>query len=100
MGGAAVTEKAPLVGVGVEPRIFAAVEAGARRTVGDVGIEIERRMARLAAWREETRRVLAGGGELGEELRTHLVTGFGDTGAERADNVAAVGAEPLHRRDG
>src|SRR6478736_2639083 len=49
MRGAAIAEEAALVGVGVEAKILEASDPRARRALGDIGVEVEHRMARSAA---------------------------------------------------
>src|SRR5271169_4066403 len=61
MGCAAIAEEPPLVGVSVERQVLESVDPGARRALGDIGVEVKHRAARVVAWGEVTRGVFARG---------------------------------------
>src|SRR5580704_9408057 len=100
MGGAAIAEEPALVGVGVEAKILEASNPRARSAFGNISVEVEHRMICFVARSEVARRVVARAFEGGDELWANLVEIAGDAGSKRGDDVAALGAKPLHRRHG
>src|ERR1700729_3495060 len=82
MRGAAIAEEAAFVGVGVEAKILEASDPRARGALGNIGVKVEHRVGRPAAWDEVARRVIVAGGEGGDELGPHLVGSPADAGSE------------------
>src|ERR1700733_10914308 len=96
----AIAKEAPLVGVGVEAKILEASDACACGALRNVGVEVEHRVAWPAARGEVARCVVARAFEGGDEFWANPVGFLADAGSERGDNVAALGAKPLHRCNG
>src|SRR5271157_2605619 len=73
MGRAAVAEEAVLVGVGVESEILEPADARAGGAFGYIGLEIEHRLARLAAGDEKAPRLFVGLGESCDEFGADFI---------------------------
>src|SRR5208283_3048755 len=77
----AVAEEALFVSVRVEPHVVEPSDASPGGALGDIGLEIEHRIARPPARNEETVPRLSSLNECGDELGTDLVGLLGDAGA-------------------
>ena len=93
VGRAAVAEEPRLVGVGVEAAVLETDDAGARRALADIAVQIEHRARRIDARDEEARRLGIGGRVGLDEFGADLVGGLRDAGAERGADVPRRCAE-------
>ena len=100
MGRAAETEKSRRLRVGAEPQILDLLDAGPLKPRGDVAAEIEQGMTVAAGRAEEAFRARILGGKARDEIGTDFVIVLPDHRTERGADLAARGAELLHRSDG
>src|SRR5476649_1017980 len=76
--GAAIAEKARLVGVSVETEIFEAANSTALRAHANKGVQIEHRTLRIVARSKEPVRIRFGLREGGDKFRPDLIGRLGD----------------------